>query len=439
MEVISLSNHKMKIWTILIILMVVNMINLATAIDYTYSSKTECNGKVCNKVLYSGTQFAKNSKGNWVNWQDAQSLKDNGFAIKYLENDGTHKIEVLDFNATSIRVKLDLKGITIFPYSTDLKVLDISKSDASNFKLGAVELSKQTASFSLFSQSQTLTIPFGYNKAIEFGKNSTTIILQDADSENLADGWVDEDHKNLNYGADTILSATRFEDNIFIKFNLSSIPTGSSIENALLKLTRSGGILGETVTFYIYPINNSWNEGSGDSDTNTATINGTTWNERWYSNGTTSNWSVKGGDYYNKLNLTYNIYEGSPFNVNVTKIVVGWHNQSIENYGFFITTSFYQETYYSKEYSTVTSRRPLLNITYTLPPSLMTNCTAYSGTGNYTTSCDCLLNTTLDLGGNSFITNTSGTLITEANVTNIGSWKLENGCKIVIGNGRRFG
>ena len=75
----------------------------------TASTQTVCNdnGK-CTLTLYSGVRYAYEDE-IWKEVEKARSLKD-AWDVVYLEDDGDHKIDVLDYNYTSIALDFSFIG-----------------------------------------------------------------------------------------------------------------------------------------------------------------------------------------------------------------------------------------------------------------------------------------------------------------------------------------
>lgn len=83
-----------------------------------------------------------------------------------------------------------------------------------------------------------------------------------------------------------------------VRFNLSSIPAGSTIQSATLTMTVSRSISG-ALDMSLHTVNNSWGEGASDAPgqegTGTTAQNGdATWLHRFYP---TQLWQQPGGDY----------------------------------------------------------------------------------------------------------------------------------------------
>lgn len=249
---------------------------VSAAIDYTPSTRTACNEGTCTQTIFSGTEYVE-EKGEWKHYTEAKSLKDvEGFEIKVLEDDKDYNLEVVDFNATSITVDLNPDGLSIFTKDVPVRIWN-EKSEGSiksDFKNTYEKSKEEQLSFHLLNQEETKTYTFGLGDILEFGPNSTTIILQTADTENLDDTYIRESDPSDTSGSDISMSLKEgFTDNNndgLIKFSLSSIPTGSLVESATLSLNLYDEDLesGDEVLVESHHIFDafSWNEATMDWD-----------------------------------------------------------------------------------------------------------------------------------------------------------------------------
>ena len=198
------------------------------------------------------------------------------------------------------------------------------------------------------------------------GADQTTLTLQDADTDNLGDAYVNEGLANRNYGIDSDLKTERNSyQRTYIKLNLSAIPSTQIIDESKLCL-------------YLY----------NDQGTQTISINHvyiSDWDE-----GTENNLDVSGQDY--TTNITWNnqpcgtnldnstacnltaedslnndgTLDGSWQCWNVTNSVSLEYDSGDKNISFILYTEDLgnADYFYSKEYTGDTSLRPYLNITY---------------------------------------------------------------------------
>lgn len=384
------------------------------SIDYTHSSRTICEEGKCTTTLYSGTAFAKNSKGDWVDFEKAESLMNNGFKIVYLEKDERWDLQVEDFNATYIKVKLNPKGITIFPYSTDFKILDKENNEKETKK----------KDFNLFQQTIIEEVPFNlFEDKLKFGDNSTILTLQAANTENLADTFIDSYEGSSSHGTESSMEicGNAYPEYGLIMFNLSSIPKGSTFDDAKLRLSfYSEGIgAGDSVNISSYWLyqnftwaeNYQWDTGVPVIGLNTPSYST---DSNVISNGASTNvW------------YTWNVTDSAGLNAN---------NENISFYLYAVNKSGSCASADSLDFltkeSASSSRWPILNITYTSLPSAQSNCTAYSGTGNYSVDCstNCTINQTLNLGSNFLLASGEGTIDINKKIDS-GNFVFQGGCK----------
>ena len=255
-------------------------------ITYTPSEETHClNGK-CTLTLYSGVRYVFEDN-IWKPIENAKSLK-NIWNKVYLEKDKDFDIDVLEVNYTDLVLNLSFypssnitELIAKYPECGASKTNDIKcdlkltiKEDVLNNTSG--ETYKTETKFQYKYQEkngvkESLKFtqkgnPLG--KEYTFGGNSTTIKLQDNVTENLEDTYLSQYTPTTNYGSYTTLPSGEgsTEDYAFwtiIKFNISSIPASSTIEDSKLcwYISTNAYDTGETATSWIYQLNNqTWTE-----------------------------------------------------------------------------------------------------------------------------------------------------------------------------------
>ncbi len=325
-------------------------------IKRTSSTETICSNGKCNLVLYSGTRFV-NEDNEWKDVKDVRSLK-GIFNIKYLKNDNIHDFEIVNLNYTSIELKVFVKDSKELNKDIPFKVDNIQKTTKRLTSL----TDKSTVTF-----TSDNILASNYT----FGSKSTTIILQDADSETLDDTRSRQDAPNNNAGSSTILkinSHATAERWGFWKFNITAIPSNQDIENATLNLYLAFNNLdvsGEGYNISIHRIFQNY------------TISGAQWNED------TVNWD-------NNPSITeFNaIFEDTKKYFGGAGEPLGWQIFTVTSavsadYGAGnLNTSFLgfpsdifgspdgvdSVQFRTKEHTTA-SQRPYLNITYTPPPT----------------------------------------------------------------------
>jgi hypothetical protein len=135
----------------------------------------------------------------------------------------------------------------------------------------------------------------------------------------------------------------------FVRFDLSSIPPGSSVTNATLYIYESDSKQDQVT--YIYKVTSAWDE------------NSVTW---------ISPWINPGGDFDNSRAYVsfFPIQKNCTLTIDLTDLVQEWINGS-PNYGFLLysTGPNHILRYSSKENSTV-AEHPKLQVTYIEPTFL---------------------------------------------------------------------
>jgi len=411
--------------------------------EYTPTSETNCNeqGK-CTLVQYSGVVNVQED-GEWKNYQSARSLLGKGWDVQYIEEDKDYIIDVIDFNATSVTLNLNPDGIVFLNKEVPLRVWteDSSKEIITgDFKQDYLKTDETLVDFNILKQSDTRTIDAKLGDIIEFGPNSTTIVLQTANTQNLNDADVESGDPTGNSGTQNNMIVQNFSSNVvssLVMFNTSALPAGILIEQANLSL---------------YLVTNNY-------DTADEGVNITTY---WiYAN---YSWNEETLTYQNKPNMTTQILNqrsgflsafgggGEPLGnqtFDVTNLTNYSYLNNEKNVSFFIagfqamttgSTLVSDNVLFVTKEDLDTEQRPMLTITYSLyvPPG--GSCT-YPGSGdwNINTMDNCTISSNVNLAGNSLILNESGTLVVNAIINNKGSLVMSSGSKIVLGNGAVLG
>jgi hypothetical protein len=172
----------------------------------------------------------------------------------------------------------------------------------------------------------------------------------------VTDTWINSYDPNLNFNGETKLSVYGYEDiKTLVRFDLSSIPPGTTITSATLSLynyahanSANGG------TLSVYPVTKTWVESEA------------TWNRRSTSSTWTAAGMQSGTDYATSpsTSITIDTATGVWRSFDVTAIVRGWLNGTIPNNGFVVRspTNGVKPLFYSSGYTTDPSVRPKLTI-----------------------------------------------------------------------------
>jgi len=125
----SLKNFTLLFGILLLTLIVLPVVSAETT--YTPTTETTCSDGTCTQIIYSGVEYVE-EKGEWKHWTEAKSLKDKGFEITILEDDKDYKLEVVDFNATSITVDLNPNGLSIFSNDVPVRIWNVKMKTVLN-------------------------------------------------------------------------------------------------------------------------------------------------------------------------------------------------------------------------------------------------------------------------------------------------------------------
>ena len=342
-------NKKIVLVLLLAIVLVVPLVSAATT--YTPTTDKVCNELVCTQILYSGIRNVYEDD-TWKRVENARSLKDKGFNVVYLEEDKDYPLEVIDFNSTSI--SLDLKHWSLFNDPVDLKIWKPNEeSIISNFKGTYEKILDKDEVFNIFDfGSKAVVYNIKIGDIIEFGPNSTIILLQEADTENLDDSHVSKSSPNTNYGSNDgieILSSGALNNRLYIKFNISVLNPTHKVVIANLSLYTSDSL---DIDLSVYRVNyTSWDESS------------ITWNNQpcGVNFDISKNCSFAASDTINVPDYPPTIW----ITFNVTNLVFDAVSDNSDNISFAIknVSSAGSVVLLSKEHATA-ALRPKLTITY---------------------------------------------------------------------------
>jgi alpha-tubulin suppressor-like RCC1 family protein/fibronectin type 3 domain-containing protein len=221
-----------------------------------------------------------------------------------------------------------------------------------------------TIGFDMSGKTSTELTPAGADENdiffVTVGQSSTGVATELVIQPSSADSWVNQAASTTNYGTATIVYAQNRASNArrtLVKFDLSQIPAGSSINSATLEIyAASAPAVSQTLN--VHRVTGSWTE-TGVTWSTMPTFNSTA--DASITGGTTSGWKVW----------------------NVLPVLRSWVDGTYENDGFIIKcatetgTTTYSYSFASKEYATA-GYRPVLRVNYT--PTVSWIC-GYVGSG----------------------------------------------------------
>lgn len=163
-----------------------------------------------------------------------------------------------------------------------------------------------------------------------------------------------------------------------IKFDVSSIPANATITDVSLKLemiqTSSGAKM-----VSLHTLTKDWGEGTSSSSNGVganSTTGDATWIHTFYN---TSNWTTAGGDYTSTSSASTSVNSNGNYTWTGSGLVAdvqGWVTSSATNHGWTLigdeSTVKTTKSFATKDHPTA-SLRPVLEITYTTPPPVVTN------------------------------------------------------------------
>ncbi len=184
--------------------------------------------------------------------------------------------------------------------------------------------------------------------AVSFGLGS--VPSGTVDLAAFEDTYIDDNNATTNYGSDTVMIVDTSggglgEGRLLVKFDLSSIPSGATIDDATLILTKTGGDTGGK-DVEVHEVTTAWSAGLA------------TWR---------SPWGTDGGDYDSTVldslaisaNQTYSWNSGS-----LRALVQAWVSGSKSNHGFLLGSPNTGGDDYIFATSEAASGQPVLRVTY---------------------------------------------------------------------------
>jgi hypothetical protein len=186
------------------------------------------------------------------------------------------------------------------------------------------------------------------------------------------DAWISNSYANNNAGVQHRLQVeettyTTYHSLIEFSELEQYINSNASVDSAKLSLYCYSLNASGSATINAYRVTNSWREGTGGTtwtgDANSSTIDGVTWNERWYG----TNWSSAGGDYdLTAVGTTTVSAESTWVEIDVTDVVQDWLDGTYDNYGLILMTTpgNLWPRFFSSDWS-ASAYHPKLSVNYT--------------------------------------------------------------------------
>ena len=183
----------------------------------------------------------------------------------------------------------------------------------------------------------------------------TTVVLQ-GDPLAGQDTHIAQASSVQNFGAATLLlsnSQSNAQSRLALRFDLSGIPAGATIQSAVMELYYASSRVTSTETLRLHRITRSWTE------------LGATW--RTYDG--TNNWATQGGDFdpavvaSASLDGTVNVWK----QWTITSLAQGWVSGTFTNHGVLLESlpaSGNNERRFNSSENAATALRPKLTITY---------------------------------------------------------------------------
>lgn len=239
-------------------------------VEYTEDCSTRCIGDECTAVL-GAPYWIRDSDGICKHISEATSWKDSGRFFCNVFYDGENYVECMDFNATSLTVKLKVdmekedKDVPLaiwMPNETKIK----EKNDCTgDYKKDYIKIKDEKIKIKSSEDELIITEDFIIGMILEFGENSTTVVIGFNDSAIQHDGDVRSFDEANCYSCETGLM---YEEGVggspgngwtYIKGNLTAY-LGVTVEKCDVQVYCSDAT-GHTTVYNVSDL--SWEEASG--------------------------------------------------------------------------------------------------------------------------------------------------------------------------------
>jgi len=200
-----------------------------------------CNGNTCTAQI--GVPVAMED-GKVKKLWEMRSLK--GVLDLDVQLDEKYPLKVVDYNWTCLVLE-------------DIEVTTANVGKSIRFeilnRMGKSIYSSPIASLSPKKMNRIVCLDSMVGNTLHYGEKSTVVILQDADVENKEDTEVYSKFPDNNYGSDSYMAVGNDDRyRIYVKFNISAIPPGMTILNAILSLKESNDDTGGGINISVYHV-----------------------------------------------------------------------------------------------------------------------------------------------------------------------------------------
>lgn len=248
-------------------------------VDCSLTTETNCNNGKCTLTLYSGTRYVPEN-GKCVKIEDSTGSLKEYYNVIYLEKDPKFEITVEDFTYKHIDLKVKIKDSEKLKKDIPMRV---NGHEVTKVKLDKLT-DKKVIRYNVLEGNNVLR----YNYS--FGEGSTSIILQDANTENLDDTYIyenlpDANYDNAGYFYLLAVNGGGYDRYGMLKFNITQIPPGQNVDDAMLYLYMSSELIDTDEEYHTdahHYYNQTWDESDptwnnmlGDSNYNA------TYESRW--------------------------------------------------------------------------------------------------------------------------------------------------------------
>ncbi len=273
------------------------------------------------------------------------------------------------------KVSINRDGTITYVSNTDISGTDYFQYEVANTE-GYIDTAQVTVNivddacsagqYKASSGAGTVT------KIFQNGFSGTNAATANSTSSNFNDAYIRSSKTTTNYGASTSVQSggTSSGSNIrrgIYKFNTSEIPATAVIQSAIFTGVATAVSSGFNYPVSVYALTRSWTEGTKSGS---GTADGATWLN--FATGAGNTWTTSGGDFNATALAATTINATGTYNWDITNQVQLWVGTPANNFGLIqktdesASTSIYA-TFASKEYTTTTSSRPKLTVTYVVP------------------------------------------------------------------------